>query len=348
MYKSEFTKEVIEKLEVAAKEMGVSYQFLFNYLNDRNPHTKRKDRKFEDIFCKCGNYKGVLTRKNGQQYMYVACKNPECRKRPKHAKRMKELAAKENTPLTGLIKKGQLLNKEVNTVAFKEKVLNNKGIEFEEGKVEEAFSQMLSERILARPSLNKRLWGMISKFSLPYKEKFEKEYGKQIDLSYIEKLDEEDFSKFKFFVWGLNTLSIPANQGRNSFYKRPLVKGLKYNKRGITSLMLRSGYEEKYVLFFEKQKVFWDYEVLVFGSKEGGSYSPDFIFEKGGKTWVLEVKGCLFRQGPSYIENKIIPARDECEKKGWGYCFTFEGNPRNWSFLQNTTREELECLQSSI
>jgi hypothetical protein len=348
MYKRDITEEFIKKIDELSKKMGVDTSFLLGYLTSRNVKTKKRDRTYDDLFCACGKPRSVVERKNGIPFLYPACDNPDCRKRPQHSKRMKELASQEDSPLTGLMKKGELHNKEVNTFEFRKKVLENKGIKVDAENVNISFSKMLSARNKEKDNVVNVLLRMIAGFSPECRERFIKRYPGKIDKQFIQNLNPEDFSKFKFFVWGLNTISIPHSAGRTSFYKRPLLKDLKYNKRGLTLIQLRSGYEENYIKFFEKQKVVWDYEELILDTANGGSYRPDFIIHKFGKPWVVEVKGTFFRQGEDYIKNKLIPAIPQCEELGYNFCLTFEEKPKNWGFLQKTNKEELECLLLNI
>jgi predicted nuclease of restriction endonuclease-like RecB superfamily len=189
--------------------------------------------------------------------------------------------------------------------------------------------------------------GMITHLRPTLKQKLEDRYGK-ITLKYLKNLNENEFKEIKKFIWGLNTLNIPWISSRKTSYKTPLIKELNYNASGLTQIIVKSGYEENYILFFEKNKIKWDYESVVIVTENNQLYNPDFKIIKDNEEWLIEVKGTFFRQGPDYIKKKLMSAVDYCDEREWNFCLTTTPVPKNWNFLKKTTKEDLECLISNI
>ena len=211
------------------------------------------------LYCKCGNPRRLLK----SLRLGSTCGNREChhlygKKRPEHSKKMKELAASgvneryNNT----LMKKGQLKNKNVNTIDFLTKKLTTHGYNTLNKSDEEIIvmnSHYESTKQHSSKNISKKIISFIKKHSL------ENELG-YYTYEELMALSKKDLLRirFKMNAWH-HAIYCASHCGAKSFKKIEKFD-LKYNMRKLTFVRTRSKYESNYIDFFEENKILWDYE----------------------------------------------------------------------------------------
>lgn len=240
---------------------------------------------------------------------------------------MKHLAATTDR-LTGLMKKGKLHNKEVNTRTFKQKVLSNKGIAYTEESLEREYSRYNTNKNQVTKS--KRYASQLRNVSKDLLELLYKKYGPSLELSeeYFESLECIERDELFYDIHGLLTkyYDRQVKISRGSKFQRILMAGLKYNMK-VSTLYCRSSYEKQWIRFFEKNKIAWQYEPFTINGKNRGTYTPDFIIDLEGKKVVLEVKGTMYGYPEDYMDNKINACREYCKNKNYRFLYILNKKP---------------------
>lgn len=293
-------------------------------------------------YCKCGKEK--RRNKNGKYMGW--CGDTICSpnygiKRPNHSVHMKELARSGTNPkyLATLMKSGELFNKDVNTIKFKETVLINKGIDT--SNIEEAHSAFLSGNALSRSIRSKQIITKYNSWGKEFRDLARLCCNiEDVSLSWLNSLSEDVFlNVFKSLHGIQSAVNMRYHQdcGRNKQYIRVRMDNLKYNVRGITSVLTRSKLESKYIELFEEVGAKWDYEWIRVPKRTVGTYSPDFYLEYGDKKYMIEVKGDWYHNDKDeYYKNCIGPAIEYATPLGILVGVTHI-TPKSMDFLQKIT-----------
>jgi hypothetical protein len=278
--------------------------------------------------CKCGKPKKMNSKQTGLLYY---CGDKKChshygKKRPEHSAKMKQLA------LAGLNssnwKKGHK-NDYVNTIEWKRKVLENKGIDHHTMSDDQLlifFNQYKSELITTITTLFER-----------YKDEY-----KLSDLLNIDKLDQYSIEQLREFSKPLNSLkTLIANKNGKGIakkFKRIRLENFKYNIVNQEYVITRSSYEANYINFFEKNKIWWDYESLTIPT-ENKYTVPDFLFYFKDKKYILEVKGFLLDKD-EYFNNKLKYVYKYAVENDFELLFTFKEKPTK---IEELIKEKYVC-----
>lgn len=319
------------------QEREVDMSFIRKFLNTR-PDSGKK-RSIQDLLCRCGVPKKI-TQKTGKISTY--CGKSECwmhygKKRPKHSEKMK-LLAKTTDRLTGLMKKGNLHNKEVNTPLFKKKVLSNKNINFTDEDLEEKYNRYLKSRW--ENTRGKSYETRLKDVNPCLLELITKKYGKDILLTeeYFKTLEPHLREELYYDIHGILTryYDKQIKKQRRSKFQRIYIDNLKYNKK-VTALYCRSVLEHQWISFFEKNKIQWEYEPFTVNGKYKGTYTPDFLIEWNSYKIVIEVKGTLYGYPEDYIENKLEGCKEYCKTKNYKFLFILNKKPNIKHLTQTQT-----------
>ncbi len=301
----------------------------------------------KSFLCRCSDFKLIYKSPQSRvgHCLSRTCGNPMCslqygRKRPEHSKFMSELAksGKNKKYAAALIKPGELRNKMVNSLDFKNKVLLKNGIIA--GDVEKEYSVLLATRNRNSANRRKQLLSRYEKWELEYRELVNMICGRIPTQEWVESLDDETFLNYWKRVHGVNTIRNIANSnnvGRSLKFHGEYLSELKFNTKGITKLRTRSSWEANLIKLFEKEKVKWSYEEFRLETLDKlGFYVPDFVATVNGKTYMIEIKGGFFAQDKKwYIKNKIGAGIRFCKEKGWAFSLMYQ-NPKNLEFLKST------------
>ena len=260
-------KTLIEKY---SSEMGLNEETVLHILRNRPP---------EQLLCSCGSFRKTYMANGKFLSLYRCCGRRECepnygKKRPKHSAIMKEKAKEKDTAFSKtLMKKNQFFNKEVNTESFYEKQMINAGFAYDKDNIMEGYGKFRSAINKSESYRKKRIKTIYEKADTFWKNIIKEVLG--FDPTNTKFFDVD---KVFLLVHGIQSqINMEKNirTGSNSFYKREVVGGLKYHKRGVTCVITRSSTEANYIRMFEKEKVCWDYEHILIRS-EFGLYKPDF------------------------------------------------------------------------
>ncbi len=291
-------------------------------------------------FCKCGKYRNITTSKQSRVGLILkrTCGQPECeplygRKRPEHSRLMKDMAVNGSDEFKlNLMKKGEIFNKKVNTIEFKRKKLENKGIDcslMNVEQIETANSEYESNKIKSR--------GQRSKVILSWVGKWEDEFLSLIKIitnilptkEYLDLLSETAFVAIYKRIRGINTIRnwSKVKESRTSWFKRIKIENLHYNTQGKSCVVTKSGLEADYINFFEQNNIPWSYEAVVLETiKKDGFHIPDFLIEYEDQTIMVEAKGSFYRQEVvEYFNNKVAAAVAYCKSNGIRYILTTSG-----------------------
>lgn len=297
---------------------NVSAEYINDFLNRRSDNGSK--RTILDLLCKCGEPKKVNI-KTG--YVSSYCGNSACwmhygKPRPDHSLIMKRLA-KNTDKLVGLFKSGKLHNAEINSDLFKRKILENKGIQIFD------LNKQYSE-YQALKAINNKPKSYETKLKMVpdnLKNVLYQKYGNiPLTKEYFLSLDIPDRDKLFFDIHGVLTKFYDSKirKVRGTKFKRKLVKNLLYNTK-VTAIICKSELEHKWIKYFEKNKIYWEYEPFTILGKLRGTYTPDFLINHNNELIVLEVKGTLYGYPKDYIENKIEACKEYCETKNLKFLF---------------------------
>lgn len=215
------------------------------------------------------------------------------KKRPEHSKFIKGLIASgENEAFNRTImKKGELFNKEVNSIAFKKKRLEKNGIEYDDENLEQLYNKFQNGNINGIKSWRSKIKNAIQKYP---------------DHQLIPFLivannwnDEELEARYYKEIHGIFTSL--------NLEKRGKIKIPVECSKGIINV--RSSYEVNWIKFLDENDIEWDYEPAWFRLKSGKFYLPDFRINYKNEIIWLEVKGAFWgnQNEFDYMENIINP-----------------------------------------
>jgi len=271
------------------------------------------------LLCKCGNFKRIQTSSQSKINISLSrtCGNKECEpnygiKRPTHSLKMKELALNGSDVFkNNLIKKNQILNKNINSIQFKKKRLENKyKINLDllsESEINQKYSDLLSKISTSRNYRIKIILNRLQTWEPLFVNIIKEKFGSEICLSFLNSLETNKINEMFLFTHGLNTFrySNKIKKHRPSFFKKGLLKNFKYNQQ--ESVFFKSGLELEYIEYFEKNSINWEYEpISLLTVRRTGFYIPDFIIQYNNRKIMLEVKGNFYRQNKEdYLLNKI-------------------------------------------
>ena len=304
------------------------------------------NRSVEDLYCKCGRPKRLLhNKKRNWTSLDYYCGATQCNRRfgklrPEHSAKMKELAkADSGAFVQNLIKKGETLNKTVNTIDFIRTKLRNKGY-VTDGLTDEELRTTNGEYEKTKNLSRKTLQRSIESYLKRYKWELLPEAigGRELGT-----LNDEEFAHI-VAVWRseYHEKFCSENCGAK-FFKRINMGDFKYNTQEKDAIKVKSSYESNYITFFESNGIPWSYEPVKLKSMDGkGYYKPDFIFEHGGRRYMMEVKGFLTdKKRDEYLKNKVNAGYHYAMENGMGFIFTYDGNPTSIdSILRHTMNEE--------
>jgi hypothetical protein len=287
----------------------------------------------ETLMCKCGKFKKI----KGNGILFYYCGSPEChhfygKKRPDHAKLMKEKAA------AGLISscyRPGRVNTFVNTLEWKKKVLSNKSIDFSdsasEEEIEKLFREVVSKNCKSRNN-------KISFIKTMY-ERYSSEYDLddiEVKLDHLDSCSDEELSTLKRICNSIKT--IEANKkgtGLAKRFKTSILSNFKFNLSNPDYIKTRSSYEVNYIDFFEKNKIYWNYETIKIKTSTG-FYVPDFEFYYRDKKYLLEVKGYLL-DVDEYYDKKLKYAKSYADENNYIFLFSYDPRPES---IQNLLSKE--------
>lgn len=248
------------------------------------------------------------------------------KKRPEHSQKIKDHFDKGTYEVFR-----NIINSDLNGDHFKKTRLKNHGISFTDENFESKYSCLLKN---LQTGTNHKRKTLLSGFETYYKDKWkdhEEFYILGFDSLTIEQINilgekeiDEWFKKHNSLKSVIAYKNNP-NMGRS---KATWMDCLKYNKRGITKLYVRSSYEKNWVAYFEKNKITWDYEVVRIN---GGNflYIPDFVLYKDNKQYIIEVKGFIPKSWIEIILKKTLCGVKYAEENNMLYGFSFDSKPKN-------------------
>jgi hypothetical protein len=286
-------------------------------------------------FCKCGKYKRVISStqsKVGKKFFHY-CGDPRCSprygiKRPEHSKKMRELVRTGSEAYkASLMKRGHLHNKGVNTLEFKKKRLDNHNIAYNEDNIEEKFSELLKTLQESPKVRRKRIVRSYERWEEEFRELILVVTENNIPTKeWVDSLSDAEVDRIWRRIHGIATIRnwSKVKKTRNRFFKQEYMTGFKYNTKGQTHVMTRSGLEAKWILFFEEHAIPWCYEPFVLSNiHNDGFHIPDFLIEVEGRQIILEVKGSFYRQDiPEYFANKVEAAKRFAKENNMMYVLT--------------------------
>ncbi len=118
----------------------------------------------------------------------------------------------------------------------------------------------------------------------------------QTDLSNIDKNIDNFYLSAMSCVSTISSMDENNNMGSTNFFKRDELKGLKYQKNKKDSIKVKSSYESKSILFFEENKIQWEYEFVRISYDNGKFYTPDFRVILNDEEYIIEIKGYIRNQ----------------------------------------------------
>lgn len=302
-----------------------------------------------DFVCKCGNHKRIRKMSSGKNkplvdVIDVYCGRKECHPRygilrPEHSKYMKLLVESGSNEKfsNSLMKPGFMKNKEVNTLEFIKKKLTNKGYSvngLSDKEIHTLNKEYERDKQFTPKSLAKSIVKFINKHAMHDKFQF-CTYDSLIRLSY------DDLMKERYRMKSWHHAIYCLDKCTPSYYKRSLVQNLKFNLRGLTSVLTKSSYETNFIKYFEKNSVMWDYEPIRI-ELDVGSYTPDFVIDHNDEKYIIEVKGYLPDEDKiSYLTRKINSGYDYANANGFnGFIFTFDSTPKSIEHLKTQIMKE--------
>ena len=298
-------------------------------------------------YCICGKLK--LIKKSTQSkigvYLYRRCGDAACEpgygiKRPNHSAKMKELVANGSDSYKNtLMKRGQLFNKDVNSISFIQKKLSNKGIvvdNLSEDEIRKLNSLYESTKTKSRSHKIKTILSRVRIWEPEYINLIKTFVANEITRSWLESLSNAEFDNVFKKIHGLNTIRNWGNvkENRNTWFKRVKVENLNYNTQGKPFVVTKSGLEARYIEYFESNKILWAYESVILETLDKtGFHVPDFIINTPDGLIMLEVKGSFYRQEiNAYLSNKVQAAINYCYQNNMRYVLT-TASPHQHNFL---------------
>lgn len=328
--------------------MSIDFEIVADYYKISVDDCKYLCRKTSPI-CKCGQYKLLKNSKQSKIgcYFYRCCGDTKCEpntglSRPEHSKKMKLLVSSGSQKFKDtLMKPGCLFNQEVNGLNFKKKRLQRHGIEINglsPSCIEKEYSLLLSK---FNTSISRKKLDILNRY-IRWEDEFKQlilivTNGAVPNRNWINDLDESELKYYWTRIHGINTIRnwTRVKQTRNTWFKSEFISGFKYNTKNQTEIFVKSGLEKKYVEFFERNKIYWEYETLFLeNTDKSGFHVPDFLVELDGTKCILELKGSFYRQPfEEYYSKKILSAINYAKNNNWNYILTQKNPDMRYTFI---------------
>lgn len=295
----------------------------YKVLKDCYLGTSPKDR--DKLICKhCGklnrNYRFDFCKR---QCMYSYNMNHYGKKRPEHSKKILEHFS------NGTYEKFRATNNiNMNTSDFKKIRLTNHRIDFDDTNFEEKYTQLLRD-VQAGPEHWRRT--LLSSIKIAEWKEYQEYFLIGYDIlteELINNMTEEELREWYARYNSLKTTIAYENNPSMGRTKSERLEGLEFNKRGLTSIYIRSSYEKNWVLFFEENKIQWDYEC--FKMSDGDIlYVPDFFITMNDKEYIIEVKGFVPESWVDAVYKKALLGVQYTNDNNMYYCFSFDSTPKS-------------------
>lgn len=235
------------------------------------------------------------------------------KKRPEHGPKVSK--ALKGKPKSESHKR----NLKTNTVHYKKKMLENKGIKFTEDNFLELWHQLISDTRKGRP----------------YKETCVSNWF-GFDPSSL--TDQELEIWYKRFNSEKSIKAMKENPHMGNGVRHHLT-GLKYYKDG-NELIVRSHGEKRFVeAFLERLGLPYQYECMSIETDQG-IYLPDFLVDVDEKVIVIEIKGTIYTDK---IRKTISGANKVIEK---GYDYYFIQKKQHFSTWTEESLEDFKVIGS--
>jgi hypothetical protein len=306
----------------------------------------KRNRTVADLYCKCGKPKRlVINKKQNWTSLDYYCGESACNrfygvKRPDHSLYMKALAKDETSNFAkNLIRAGELFNKNVNSIQFLRKKLQNKGYnvsDISDDSVIAMNSSYEKDKNLSRSCLEATIKTYIEKYKWDSLVEF-------VNNRNVSDLSNDEFSKVVALWRSMYHEVFCSDVCGAKHFKRQILTDLKYNRRGKVSVKTKSSYETNYIMFFEGVGIKWDYEPVKIKCVDGFSYyKPDFWFIYNERQFLMEVKGYLIKNNlEKYLKNKINAGYKYANDNGMSFVFTYDGFPSSIDqIISNVMKEE--------
>lgn len=298
--KDEIKKEVVKS--------NYNYKYLYKIISGQQLYCKKDNKliSFDRVLrlctscCdECGFWlKGVSTRG---------------KKRPEHgaiiSKKLKGVKKTEQAKVS--------YKKRLSSIDFKKKVLQNKNIKFDcsnESEILEKYRNLYS----------------VNRKSIQYKKRFcIKNYSKYINLNelnsnIIDHMNDQEILNLFSELMSIKSSRAMAKSKTMGNHIISYIEGLTYNMKGLNNIEVRSTMEKKVIIFFEKNKILWDYEdtIIDYYYKFNRKYIIDFKFILEGQINYLEVKGSVRSNDADKIYCKIQEAINKFK-----FIYVYQGEP---------------------
>lgn len=304
-------------------------------------HAFEKRYGLAKLFCKCGSPNRIIKSVQSSLgcYVYRCCGQTKCemnygKTRPAHSALMKKLAADGTNEkyMATLMKKGELFNKEVNSISFKRKKLSNAGYDVDnlsDDEVVKLNAKRWSDHQLTPGFIGKRVIKLINNHGLH-------DIFSNVTYEDILKMSPTELADIRYKWYSWHHVFYCSENCVAKYFKRTVKTNLKFHIRKLTEVKTRSSYESSFIDFFEENQIKWDYESFRIILPKG-SYKPDFIFEYENQKYILEVKGFLLAKNKvEYLTTKINAAYDYAKNNGYaGMILTYDPTPTSMPDLIN-------------
>lgn len=308
-------------------------------MNDIEEFSKLHDISQSDVIymsrrsplrCPCGSFRTVKKSSQSLVGMQLGawCLADKCnpaygKARPEHSVKMKALAADPASAINRVLKKKGYVNPFFNSQDFKRRAVENAGIPSSSKTIDEAFAEYCSARMkspIYRAKMVARRVGKWPQWAVDFLEA----YFPAQSFTFPALVNSANLDDVFAKSHGIQTVLNAKNTGRNSWFKSELVDGLALNREGLTAVMTRSGWESTAIRLFETSGVKWSYETLRLRTP-GGIYTPDFIIEVGGETWLIEIKGSFYRTDKeACMRERISTAVQYAKSNGWKFSLVLQ------------------------
>ncbi len=207
------------------------------------------------------------------------------------------------------------MKKRLSSLDFKIKFLQNKKINFDSNNELDILDKYSNYTSKERKSFNYKKRFCINNYIKYINDDI-------INNKQIEKLNDDQIIKLYSELMSIKSSLAMANSKTMGNAKISIVENLNYNLRGLINLEVRSSMEKRIILFFEKNKIFWDYEVEIIDYEYifNRKYIVDFKFIIDGNVNFLEVKGSVRHTDLNKTMKKI-----ESAIKKFGKIYLWQG-----------------------
>jgi len=305
MFNYYFNKLSLELQNEVIKSNDYKYKYLYRIISNKIIYCIYSNKliPFERVLRGCITFsdveslwgKGISTRN---------------KKRPEHAKII-------SLKLKGVKKSNEHRNKmtqRLKSIDFKKKVLSNKGIEYtDDSSVYEKYAALYSNLL---KSFDFKKSFVLNNYKL---------YLEDTELTHeeINQMSETEILNLYSELMSIKSSIAMANSTSMGNAKIVKIENLQYNLRNINSIDVRSEMEKKIISFFERNKIYWDYEteIIKYFFNFNRRYIMDFIFYIDGKCNYMEVKGSV---RSSDVEKTLAKTKTAIEKFGEIYVYQKE------------------------